>query len=83
MNIDIEELIKLSQEVESTDPIDWDYLSIDEYSSYHMIASSVLELYNEQKQSSTKDIVLLSTIVKLIVENFVLQLKLANNNKVS
>lgn len=69
--ISVETLVELAKEVENEDPIDWGMLSIDENTAYHIIASQVLELYNTNDQ-----LTMLASITKLIVENFVLNLKL-------
>jgi hypothetical protein len=69
--ISVETLVKLAKEVESEDPIDWGMLSIDEDTAYRIIASQVLEIYNTNDQ-----LTMLASITKLIVENFVLNLKL-------
>jgi hypothetical protein len=71
----IEQLVELAQEIESEDPIDWGMLSVNESDAYKMIATSVLENYLNTDADS-RDIMMLSTIVKLTVENFVLNLKL-------
>jgi len=71
----IEQLVELAQEIESEDPIDWGMLSVNESDAYRMIATSVLENYLNTDADS-RDIMMLSTIVKLTVENFVLNLKL-------
>jgi hypothetical protein len=70
--ISVESLVELAKEVESQDPIDWGMLSIDEDTAYKIIASQVLEIYNTNDQ-----LTMLASITKLIVENFVLNLKLA------
>jgi hypothetical protein len=69
--ISVEQLVELAREVESEDPIDWGMLSIDEDTAYRLIASQVIELYNTNDQ-----LTMLASITKLIVENFVLNLKL-------
>ena len=71
----VEQLVELAQEIESEDPIDWGMLSVSEHDAYGMIATSVLENYLNTDADS-RDIMMLSTIVKLTVENFVLNLKL-------
>lgn len=76
----LEQIVALAQEVEIEDPIDWGMLAIDETSAYRMIAASVLEMY-EGMAESDKDVTLLSIIIKLTVENFVLNLKLLSNNR--
>lgn len=69
--ISVEHLVELAKEVEMEDPIDWGMLSIDEDTAYRIIASQVLEIYNTNDQ-----LTMLASITKLIVENFVLNLKL-------
>lgn len=66
---DVELLADLAMEVESTDPIDWGMLAIDERSAFLLMASSVIERNDD-------DITNKAVIVKLLVENFVLNLKL-------
>jgi hypothetical protein len=69
--ISVKTLVELAKEVENEDPIDWGTLSIDEDTAYNIIASQVLEIYNTNDQ-----LTMLASITKLIVENFVLNLKL-------
>lgn len=64
-------IVELAKEIESEDPIDWSNLNVDKDLAYNIIASQVIEL---MKQSD--DMIKTTTIVKLIVENFVLNLKL-------
>lgn len=65
----LELLVTLAMETEITDPIDWGELAIDEATAYRLMATHVLEMKNDDL---TKDAI----IVKLLVENFVLNLKL-------
>ena len=69
--INVDQLVELAKEVESEDPIDWGMLAIDEEAAYRLIASHVIELYNTNDQ-----LTMLASITKLIVEKFVLNLKL-------
>ena len=71
----VEQLVELAQEIESEDPIDWGMLSISEHDAYSTIACSVLENYLKTDADS-RDMMMLATVVKLTVENFVLNLKL-------
>lgn len=70
-----EEIISLSQEVEFEDSIDWDNLPLDKDRIYQMVGSQVCELYGEYSNSEDGEAVLLATIIKLAVENFVLNLR--------
>ena len=74
-----EQLIYLAKEVESTDPIDWGMLNISEDETYNLLAGSVLEQYLLTEKDD-RDIVMLSVVLKLTVENFVLNLKLMQRN---
>lgn len=75
----VERIAALAQEVESGDPIDWGMLAINEDDAYKLIAAGVLEMYLSGDKDQ-RDMVLLATTVKLTVENFVLNLKLAEKN---
>lgn len=69
--INVDQLVDLAKEVESEDPIDWGMLAVDEDTAYRVIASQVIELYNDVDK-----VAMLASITKLIVENFTLNLKL-------
>ena len=73
----IDQLADLAQEVELGDPIDWGMLSVDENTAYRIMASSVLEQFLGLKEEERMTVAL-GTITKLLVENFVLNLKLEN-----
>jgi hypothetical protein len=62
-------LIELAMEMEMEDPIDWTDLNITEKQAYAMMASHVMEMKNDLLTDK-------AIIVKLLVENFVLNLKL-------
>ncbi len=62
-------LIELASEMEMEDPIDWSDLNITEKQAYVMMASHVLEMNSDPLTDK-------AIIVKLLVENFVLNLKL-------
>jgi hypothetical protein len=74
----VEQLVSIAQSVEAEDPIDWGMLSIDEQTAYRMIATSVVDNYL-QTPPETRDTLLLATVVKLSVENFVLNMKLMSS----
>lgn len=67
----INDIVEIALEIESEDPIDWGMLAIDERTAYEMIATSVVENCKDSEVG-----LLLAIIVKLTVENFVLNLKL-------
>jgi hypothetical protein len=74
--LSLNELITLAKEVEAEDPIDWGMLNISEDDAYKLIALDVMEMFNAWSCHDEKEIVMLVTITKLILENFVLNLKL-------
>lgn len=79
-SISVEELISLAKEVEAQDPIDWGMLNIDENEAYKLIAFNVLDMFKDTEEDA-KEVVMLTTITKLVVENFVLNLKLHQRNQ--
>lgn len=74
--ITIDELVELTKEVDGEDSIDWAMLNIDENDAIRLIAADVLEMFHEWSLSDEKEIIMLVTITKLILENFCLNLKL-------
>ena len=76
--IELEELIDIAQCVELGDPIDWGALSVGEYDAYNLIANNILEQYRKnwsQLSPRDRELIMLATITKLLVENFTLNLK--------
>jgi hypothetical protein len=65
----IRNLVILAKEGAKFDPIDWGELNITEDQAYIMMAAHVLEM-------SLEDLTARAVIVKLLVENFVLNLRL-------
>ncbi len=65
----IRNLVILAKEGETMDPIDWGDLSITEEQAYIMMATHVLDMERNHLTDG-------AIIVKLLVENFVLNLKL-------
>lgn len=68
---DVEDIVNLAKEVDAEDPIDWGMLQIDEDTAFNMIASGVIEKFKDNDMR-----VALAVITKLVVENFVLNVKL-------
>jgi len=69
-----EQLVELAMEGEVTDPIDWNGLNIDKVTAYKLMADQALSMYSTV--GPDRDLVMLSIITKMIVENFILNLKL-------
>ena len=69
-NPEVKFLVELAMDSEIADPIDWKELNITEEQAYVMMATHVLEMERNHLTDA-------AIIVKLLVENFVLNLKLA------
>ena len=65
----VRNLVELAKEGAEFDPIDWGELNITEDQAYIMMAAHVLEMERNHLTDG-------AIIVKLLVENFVLNLKL-------
>ena len=68
-NPEVTLIVELAKEANIADPIDWGELNITEEQAYVMMAAHVLEMERNHLTDA-------ATIVKLLVENFVLNLKL-------
>jgi hypothetical protein len=68
-NPDVKVLVELAKEGAEFDPIDWGDLNISEDEAYVMMAAHVLEMERNHLTDG-------AIIVKLLVENFVLNLRL-------
>lgn len=68
-------IVELAQEAAKVDPIDWQNLKISSEQIYQMMASSVMEQF-DQIPIETRNIVAMATITKLLVENYVLHVKI-------
>lgn len=65
----VRNLVSIAMEAEVADPIDWSDLNISQEQAYVMMATQVLEMQSDPLTDK-------ALIVKLLVENFVLNLKL-------
>ena len=71
----VEFIVSLARECETEDPIDWGLLHITEDQAYQMMASQLLEQFSTIEKDQIVPVVL-ATATKLLVENFVLNLRL-------
>lgn len=76
MNYTLEQITELAKEVELGDGINWDNLNVERDRIYQIIASQVYEMYHTWGSADDKEAIMLATITKLVVENFILNLKL-------
>ena len=73
-------LVDLAMQAELTDPIDWGQLSMEERQAYTLMATSVIEQMNSLPDDQ-RVMVAMATMTKLLVENFVLNVKLSGEVK--
>jgi len=74
--IDLELLVEIAREAEEIENFDWGRLNIGKEEAYKMIGSSVLDQFDKREYTEEDKITLLSTITRLTLENFLLNLKL-------
>lgn len=72
----IQALIQLTEDLECEDPIDWGMLNISEENAYQLCAINLVEIFRDKYNDPCFKEVALATILKLTVENFVLNIKL-------
>jgi hypothetical protein len=75
MNYTLEQIIELAKEVETTDAIEWDNLPLNKDSIYQLVGSQAYDLYKQYVNAQDGEAIIVATITKLLVENFVLNLK--------
>ena len=73
-----EQIIELAKEVELSDMIDWEGLPLEKDRIYQIVGSQAYEVYEEFTNSEDGEAILLATVTKLLVENFVLNLRVNN-----
>lgn len=71
-----EEIIKLAKNVELGDSIEWDDIHVDRDRVYEVIGSQVLEYYANCDNIEEQEAIMLATIIKLVIENYVLNIRL-------
>ena len=75
----LKQLIELAQAVEKKDPINWSQVSVTPETAYGMMAAHVIDLF-EEHNSADREITMMSVMVKLLVENFILNLRIHQSN---
>ena len=75
----LEQLIELAMTVEQQDPLPWHTVNITPETAYSMMAAHVIDLF-EKESDSDRELVMMSVMTKLLVENFLLNLKLHQKN---
>ena len=75
MRANLKQLIEIAKESNISDPIDWEKINLNEDTVYEMIGLSVVEMMAKIEKDENRDVLLAASIIKLTVENFVLNLK--------
>ena len=78
MKANLKQLIELAKESNISDPIDWEKVNLNEDTVYEMIGLSVMEMMHKIEKDPNVNVMLAASILKLTVENIVLNLKLKN-----
>lgn len=71
----IRQIAALAKQVDMIEPVDWSQLNVNEDEAYLMMATNVVEQL-ESVPEQQRGIVSMSTMTKMLVENFVLNIKL-------
>jgi RNA binding exosome subunit len=74
--VDIDTLVDLAFAVEEGDPIDWGLFKNGQEQSMKMIAASIIEQFDKEEYTADDRLIIMSTITKLVVENFILHARL-------
>jgi hypothetical protein len=74
--INLDELIDIAFAVEEGDPIDWSVFKDGREQTMRMIGSSILEQFDKDTYTDQDRLIVMATITKLVVENFILHSKL-------
>jgi len=76
-----DEVVDLAFTIDEEDPIDWGVFKDGKRESLLMIATSIVEQFDKDTWSDEDRLVLMSTITKLVTENFILHTKLLTLSK--
>jgi hypothetical protein len=74
--INLDELIDIAFAVEEGDPIDWSVFKDGREQTMRMIGASILEQFDKDTYTDQDRLIVMATITKLVVENFILHSKL-------
>lgn len=72
---DVDQIIELAKDIEAGDPIDWSGLPLHRDAVYKMLGLSVLERIENEQDLRLRETILMASLVKLTVENFVLEMR--------
>ncbi len=81
--VDIDTIVDLAFAVEEGDPIDWSMFKDGKEQSVKMIAASIIEQFDKEPWTDQDRIIVMATITKLVVENFILHSRLLKQEQSS
>ena len=79
--INLDELIDIAFAVEEGDPIDWSVFKDGKEHTMRMTGASILEQFDKDVYTDQDRLIVMATITKLVVENFILHSKLLTQSK--
>lgn len=79
--VNIDTIVDLAFAVEEGDPIDWGVFKNGKEQSVKMIAASIIEQFDKEVYTEDDRLIIMSTITKLVVENFILHSRLSTSEK--
>jgi len=77
----LEDVVSIAMEMELTDPTDFGYLQFSEETAYRFIATQIIEDMTSVETQDEQTLLMLSTVVHLVVENFILHQKILSMRK--
>lgn len=80
MILTLDNLVELAKECDLSDPIDFEFLDIKEDDAFKLMAAHVIEILNKNGRETSLEVIA-AVCTKLLVENFVLNLKLETLQK--
>jgi hypothetical protein len=81
--VNIDTIVDLAFAVEEGDPIDWSMFKDGKEQSVKMIAASIIEQFDKEPWTDQDRIIVMATITKLVVENFILHSRLLKQEQSS
>jgi hypothetical protein len=79
--ITLDELCDIAFAVEEGDPINWGTFKQGQEQTMRMIATSILDQFDNEVVTDADRLILLATITKLVTENMILHAKLLQAGK--
>ena len=77
--ITLDQLVELAMVSDVQQELPWSSVNIEPHTAYSMMAAHVIDLFEEHKEAD-REIVMMSVMTKLLVENLLLNLKIHQNN---